>query len=359
MTAAALATAARTRAAEQVGAEQPLWEYVRASGMRAVVMGASKDPNAKVTLVLVSAETGRETLVIKVPTSEPAARAVEAEERALRAVAIASAGEIAHTVPTVVEVLAHEAGPALVMTAVTGVPMTTTYLEPRHTRSPERVARDFDAVDRWLTAFQDATAQERGRLDMLAGVADRLQERFEDEADLDADLRRLAEIEDRLATNHVPRTAVHGDLWFGNVLVADGRVSGVVDWEAGTVGGAPTRDLVRFAHMYALYLDLRTRPGRRVRGHPGLRADRWGAGVEYAIDGEGWFPDLYRGFLAKGLARLGAAPDVWRAAALAGIAEVAALTDDPGFAHHHLQLFRRLARSESERKERRCSPRTD
>jgi aminoglycoside phosphotransferase (APT) family kinase protein len=349
----AAATVAASQFGEHPGGGQPLWEYVRASGMRAVVMGASKDPNAKVTVVLVSAETGRETLVIKAPTSETAARAVIAEERALRAVAIASDGEIAHTIPTVVDMLVDEAGHALVMTAVTGVPMTTTYLEPRHTRSPERVARDFDAVDRWLTAFQDRTAEEWGPLDMLAGVADRLQERFEDEADLDADLRWLAEIGERLATNHVPRTAVHGDLWFGNVLVAGGRVSGVVDWESGAVGAAPTRDLVRFAHMYALYLDLRTRPGRRVRGHPGMRAGCWGAGVEYAIDGEGWFPDLYRGFLAKGLARLGAAPDGWREAAFAGIAEVAAFTDDPVFARHHLHLFRRLARRENEREERR------
>jgi aminoglycoside phosphotransferase (APT) family kinase protein len=353
MTAAALVTAAPSRASEQVGAERPLWEYVRASGMRAIVMGASKDPNAKVTLVLVCAETGRATLVIKAPTSEPAARAVEAEKRALRGLEIASAGEVAHTIPAVVEMLAHEAGPALVMTAVTGVPMTTAYLEPRHTRSPERVAHDFDAVDRWLTAFQDGTAEEWGPLEMLAGVENRLRQRFGDEADLDADLRRLAEIGERLATNQVPRTAVHGDLWLGNILVAGGRVSGVVDWESGAVAGAPTRDLVRFAHMYALYLDLRTRPGRRVRGHRGLRASGWGAGVEYAIDGEGWFPDIYRGFLASGLARLGAAPDMWREAALAGIAEVAALTDEPVFARRHLHLFRRLARRESERKERR------
>jgi aminoglycoside phosphotransferase (APT) family kinase protein len=353
MTAAALAMAP-PRDGEQLGGDQPLWEYVRRSGMRAVVMGASKDPNAKVTVVLVSAETGRATLVIKAPTSEPAARAIEAEERALRGLDIASGGEVAHTIPTVVDVLGHEAGSALVMTAVKGVPMTTAYLEPRHTRSPERVARDFEAVDRWLVAFQQSTAEDWGPLDMLAGVAARLRDRFEDEADLDADLRRLAEIEDRLATNHVPRTAVHGDLWFGNILVADGRVSGVVDWESGAVGGAPTRDLVRFAHMYALYLDLRTRPRRRVRGHRGLRASGWGAGVEYAIDGRGWFPDIYRGFLASGLARLGAAPVMWRDAALAGIAEVAAFTDEPVFADHHLQLFRRLARPEGERKERRC-----
>jgi aminoglycoside phosphotransferase (APT) family kinase protein len=355
----ALATAAPSRVGERLRSQKPLWEYVRASGMRAVVMGASKDPNAKVTVVLVSAETGHETLVIKAPTSGQAARAVEAEERVLRALGTASGGaEIASTIPRVVDLLEHEAGSALVMTAVAGVPMTTTYLEPRHTRSRERVARDFDAVERWLTAFQAGTAKERGPLEMLAGVPTRLRERFGDEVDLDADLARLAEIGERLTAHHVPRTAVHGDLWFGNVLVTGGRITGVVDWEAGAVAGAPARDLVRFAHMYALYLGLRTRPGRRVRGHRGLRADGWGAGVEYAIHGEGWFPDLYRRFLARGLERLGAAPDVWREAALAGIAEIAAFTDEPVFARQHLHLFQRLARRDSERKERRCPPPT-
>jgi aminoglycoside phosphotransferase (APT) family kinase protein len=353
---AALSMTARRPAARQLAVDQPLWEYVRATGMRAVVMGASKDPNAKVTVVLVSDETDRETLVIKAPTSEPAARAVEAEERVLRALATAPNGDVAATIPAVVDVLAHEPGSALVMTAVAGVPMTTAYLQPRHTRSPERVARDFDAVDRWLAAFQENATDEVAALDMLDGVAARLQERFGDETDLGADVRRLAEIDERMAGSRVRRTAVHGDLWFGNVLIARGRVSGVVDWEAGAVSGAPTRDLVRFAHMYALYLDLRARPGRGVRGHPGLRADVWGAGVEYAIDGQGWFPELYRGFLMKGLERLGVAPHVWRDAALAGIAEVAAFTDEPVFARQHLHLFRRLAGRRSVRKERHCRP---
>jgi phosphotransferase family enzyme len=141
----------------------------------------------------------------------------------------------------------------------------------------------------------------------------------------------------------VPRTSVHGDLWFANILLSRGRVSGVVDWEDGSVSGEPVRDLVRFALMYALFLDRRTRPGRRVAGHSGLRAGIWGAAVEYAIDGKGWFPELFRRFLQDGLARLGASPSSWRDAALAGIAEVAAFTDDARYARHHLDLFRRLA----------------
>ena len=118
----------------------------------------------------------------------------------------------------------------------------------------------------------------------------------------------------------------------------------MVDWEAGATSGEPVRDLVRFALMYALYLDRRTvrRPARRGPSRA-ARADRWGAGVEYALDGTGWFPDLFRRFLGDGLARLGASPARWRDAALAGIAEVAALTDDHGFARWHLELFRRVS----------------
>jgi hypothetical protein len=67
--------------------------------------------------------------------------------------------------------------------------------------------------------------------------------------------------------------------------------------------------------------------------------------VIYAIRGEGWFPDLFRGFLQDGLARLGAAPELWREAALAGLAEIAATTDDPGFALGHLELLRCLVGS--------------
>ena len=65
--------------------------------------------------------------------------------------------------------------------------------------------------------------------------------------------------------------------------------------------------------------------------------------MTYAIQGEGWFPELFRSFLQDGLARLGAAPGLWRQAALAGLAEIAATTDDPGFALKHLELFQSLA----------------
>jgi hypothetical protein len=45
------------------------------------------------------------------------------------------------------------------------------------------------------------------------------------------------------------------------------------------------------------------------------------------------------------LDRLGASPVLWRDVALAGIAEVAATTDDPEFARNHLELFHRITLS--------------
>ena len=135
---------------------------------------------------------------------------------------------------------------------------------------------------------------------------------------------------------------MHGDFWPGNLLVERGRVLGVIDWESARLAGTPARDLARFVTSYSLYLDRHTRPGHRVAGHPGLRAGRWGAGVEYAIDGAGWYPDLARSFVMTGLERLGLSPSCWRDVLLADVAAQAATADHDEFARHHLLLFRRL-----------------
>lgn len=328
---------------DAVPPRKTLWEFVRSSRLQSLVVGASKDPNAKITVLLVSPETGRTVFAVKAPTTDAAARAVEAEAALLVALAQFVPPGVAATIPRVVDVVEFDGRPSAVMTAVPGVPMTTSYFRWRHTAGTTRVAADFAAVDTWLADLQRGTAGEPAPLEMDAGMTSRLRSRFADDEAVEDDLEQLGEIHARLRTNVVPRTVVHGDLWFGNVLLTRARTSGVVDWEAGATSGEPVRDLVRFALIYALYLDRRTRPGRRVAGHPGLRAGTWGAGVEFALDGTGWFPELFRRFLGDGLARLGASPAAWRDAALAGIAEVAAVTDDHEFARLHLDLFRRIA----------------
>jgi aminoglycoside phosphotransferase (APT) family kinase protein len=320
-----------------------LYDFVAASGLHSVVVGTSKDPNAKITMLLVSPATRRPVLAVKAPTTDAAARAVEHERRLLVDLHEHRAAGPWGAIPRVVDSVEFDGRPALVMTAVQGMQMTTSYMRRRHTASYASVAADFAAVETWLANLQDETADRAAPIDMDEGVVSRLRSRFADDERLGADLDQLVEVYARLRQNAVPRAVVHGDLWFGNVLLTGGRVSGVVDWEAGATLGEPVRDLVRFALMYALYLDRDTTLGRRVPGHPGLRADTWGAGVEYALDGTGWFPDLFQRFLGDGLKRLGASPAAWRDAVLAGIAEVAALTDDLEFARLHLELFRRIA----------------
>jgi aminoglycoside phosphotransferase len=325
------------------GCRPSLWEFVQASGLQSLVVGVSKDPNAKLTVLLVSPHSGQPALAIKVPTTDGAACAVEAEERALVDVGRLRP-RLMRTIPRVVDHVEFQGRTGIVMTAVRGTPMTTSYLRWRYTASAERVAAHFAAVDAWLAELQRETAGAAAPIDMDGGAASRLASRYCGGHGVRDVLDRVAEIYTRLRREAVPRTAVHGDLWVGNVLLSDGRASGVVDWEAGAASGEPVRDLVRFALMYALFLDRRTRAGRRVAGHPGLRAGDWGAGVEYALDGAGWFPELFRGFLRRGLARLGASPASWHDAALAGIAEIAAMTDHDEFARLHLDLFRRVAR---------------
>lgn len=323
-------------------ARQTLSDFVRDSGLRALVIGTSKVPNAKITVMLVSPVTGRFELAVKVPTTDVAATAIK-DEAAMLVALDALPLDMAFTIPRVVGWVDFHGRTGVVMTAVRGTPMATSYTRGRHTADRARVGADFAAVDHWLATLQRATAAGSMAVDLGAGIAERLAARFGDD-DISEDLARLAETCRRLRTSVVPRTAVHGDLWLGNVLLTDGVASGVVDWESAELCGEPVRDLARFAITYALFLDCHTKRGRRVPGHPGLRAGTWGAGVEYALDGDGWFPDLVRGFLEDGLARLGGDPERWRDAALAGMAEFAAVTDDPVFGRSVLEICRRVAR---------------
>ncbi len=325
-----------------LGTPKPLRRFIEESGLQSVVIGVSKDPNAKLTVLLVAPVSGRPMLVLKAPTTDAAAVAVESEIAVLRGLRRLKPWHTLPTLPRVVDVVELDGRPSMVTTALSGVPMTASYLRWRHTASRRCVAADFAAASAWLAEFQGETAGELAPLDLDGGVARRLRERFAGDDKLNTDLGRLAEIHGRLGSYEVRRSAVHGDFWPGNLLLTGERVSGVVDWEAGAQSGEPVRDLVRFALMYALYIDRRTHPGRHVSGHPGLRAGAWGAGVAYALDHQGWFPRMFRRFLGHGLSRLGVPPECWRDAALAGIAEVAAFTDDPEFGRRHLELFRRL-----------------
>jgi hypothetical protein len=292
-------------------------------GVRAACLALSRDPNAKLTILLFPPGAERPAFVVKVPTSDVAARSVEREAARLTDLAGLAGlaghagrglGAASETVPRVVAHLEHLGRPVLVTTALPGRSMLADYHSWRHTARRRSVAADFAAAGAWLSVFHRST--------MNAACAD--------------GLRR------RLAGFPVPACVVHGDFWPGNLLVRDGAVSGVIDWELASLDGPASKDLARFVIAYSLYLDRHTRPGRRVPGHPGLRAGPWGSGVEYVMNGTGWYPALARAFLRAGLERLGMPGCCWRDVLLAELAAIAAEADHAEFAWNHLLLLRRL-----------------
>jgi aminoglycoside phosphotransferase len=312
------------------------------AGMETVVVALSKDPNAKVTLLLIPHGSEQPTVAVKIPTTKGAEATIAAERRLLTDLRARLPAAMLSTIPTIVHLAEAQGRVALVTTALPGSPMRNRYHAWQHLASADAVRDDFMAVERWLARFQSATAGPPAPVDMDNGGVAILRRRFAGDPALDGTLATFGAIHARLRTSKTPRTAVHGDFWFGNLLVSGEEISGVVDWEAGSKRGEPVRDIVRFALTYALYLDRHSRSGRRVAGHRGLRAGVWGSGIDFAINGEGWFPDLFREFVRGGLSRLGADPDRWHDATLAGIAEVAATADHGDFAALHWQLFKSL-----------------
>ncbi len=310
-------------------------------GLRIAVLGASKDLNAKLTLLVLPSDAGRTGYVIKVPTTAIAAAAVAHERRLLGALHRLGSPTVDTTAPWELGSVGagHE---ALAMSLVPGTSMSTLYHRWRHAGSRRHVAADLAAVARWLSRLQEETEGDTAPVEMDGGVTDRLVERYGTGVDVQRVVRRVATACARLRRHRSPRTVVHGDLWFGNVLVEGGAVSGVVDWEEAELSGEPLRDLARFALTYALYLDRHTRPGRFVSGHAGLRAGLWGAGIQHLLCDDGWVCELLGAFVRLGMRRLGVPGSLWKEAVIAGTAEVAARTDHDGFGRAHVDLLIRV-----------------
>lgn len=309
---------------------------------RILVSATSKDLNPKITILLIPAETSATAVVVKVPLSDIAQAAVDREGEVLNTLPTIDHEQLSSTLPRVVGTVELENRRALLMTAVSGVPMANAYNRWRHTASRRKVTRDFCMAEQWLRLLWNHTQRGRAPVDLDGGICARLALRFSGDPSLGAVLEGLGALHEDLGQRSGPLTAVHGDFWYGNLLTLAGRISGVVDWESGTSCGQPVGDLARFALSYALYLDRHTAPGRSVRGHPGLSANRWGDGIRYAMSGDGWFADTFRGFLRRGLACLGLPQRLWWMVALCGIAEVAANADHPGFALAHFRVLTEL-----------------
>jgi Phosphotransferase enzyme family len=318
-----------------------LASFVGAVGGRAACLALSRDPNAKLTILLFPPGAGRPAFVVKVPTSDVAAGSVEREAARLTDLAGRELGPVGGTVPRVVARLEHLGRTVLVTTALPGRSMLAGYHSWRHTARRGSVAADFAAAGAWLAAFHRCS-KGTARTEAMGPVAEAIRVRWGGRDGVAEDAAWAESLRRRLAEHPVPAGVVHGDFWPGNLLVRDGAVSGVIDWELARLDAPATIDLARFVIAYSLYLDRHTRPGRRVAGHRGLRAGRWGSGVDYVMNGTGWYPALARGFLREGLERLGMPGSCWRDVLLADLVAIAAEADHAGFAWNHLLLCRRL-----------------
>lgn len=318
------------------------WNALTAANVNAVVLGLSKDPNPKTTMLLFWPGSAVPWAAAKLPSTQVAQAAVERESTFLAEVHQRFSGDVFRTVPRRLAAFESCMPPgAMVVQAFGGTPLSLIYARRGHLRSPVEVGHDFASVSRWLQEIEIATIQSVGPIALGGQLIDGLRARHAGDSLTTKVSGALATVAKRLEGFHGPKTVVHGDLWFGNVLVGDAGVTGVIDWESAQICGEPLRDIARFALTYALYLDRRTRAGHRVNGH-GIKAGEWGAGVDYLFTGAGWFPHLIREFLCQSLVRLGADPACWPGLLLLGLADVAATADDDEWAQRHLALLDRL-----------------
>ena len=324
---------------------------------RGVLLAASRDPDAKMTYLLTSPslESGP-GLVCKIPTTPSARSAVRREAQTLVELRRMPLGSLRDTIPRYVAAssisLVVAAGEdratvpgspeTLVSTQLSGRPMSRGYHQWRHTSGRTRVTTDLDRALEWLASLWDATVTAPQPLTWAEEIAEELARRWDGSDLLGPALDRLRAADAEMAGQLSPRATVHGDFWFGNVLVDEGSVSGVVDWESAAIEGWPLRDVARFLLSYSLYIDRHTRPGRPVPGHPGLRRGDNGDALAYSLLGRGWYPDLVRGRLARSLRQLGLPVHLWYSVALTGLAEIAAGANQEAFGHDHLRVLATL-----------------
>jgi aminoglycoside phosphotransferase (APT) family kinase protein len=311
-------------------------------GSRLVLLDGSRDPNSGVTVLVTEPGSAEPQLAVKIATTAAAAEVIAREARLLAELHPRPLPRVDRTLPRHLGVFDADGMLASVTSVVPGVPMRTSYHEFRHVARPDSVRGDFAAAQDWLTALHADSMTEAAPITLLDGVAPRIAARWPDDPrtpDLDDQLGALTV---RLSSAGTRRTVVHGDFWAGNLLIRGGTVTGVVDWAAADLAGEPLRDVVRFALSYSLSLDRHTRRGRPVPGHPGLRADGWGAGIRYALSGYGWYGQLVRCFVENALVRVGGPAGLWRAALLAGLGEIAATADHADFAIRHRDLLMEL-----------------
>jgi hypothetical protein len=313
-----------------------LTEWLDECGYRTLLLQPSCDADASCLVMLFRPGAPEPSFVLKVPECPRASARLAAEASRLRVLAAAPMASVHGTVPE--EVRVDVPAQILATTALSGTPMLVEVRRSGHTRRPAAVGRDFTAAGAWLAALQCVRTGPSAPLDVpdstLEAADTVLSGWFGDRS---LALTALVVLRRSLRRYTAPQTVVHGDFWPGNILMRNGELTGVVDWERTEAAGSPVRDLARFAVTYSLHLDAGTPPGGRVRGHPDLVAGSDAGGVGYLLEANGWYPQLVREYLAAGLRRLGVPASV---AAHVVLVELAAMAAEATDADSSLRLWR-------------------
>jgi aminoglycoside phosphotransferase len=327
--------------------------WLREADYRVALLDHSNDPDKRVIALLFAANASAPSLAVKVAPEPAGAQRLRAERERIRELHELGVAAVRRCAPRLAELpvanpvdSAATSGELLATTAARGTPMFVTYHRGAHTRTHRHVLADFTAAASWLAELHELRTGPARPLDVAAGIEATLGS-YLDDSDAFAARRALGELRRRLRRYQVADRVVHGDFWPGNLLVEHGVICGVVDWERWCPAGNPVRDLARFAASYSLYLDRRTRPGRPVGGHSGLRAGDARGGIGYALDGVGWYPRLVRGYLREGLERLGLPADIGRDVVLAEVAANAAESTSPEFGSALWRTFIALSEAET------------
>ncbi len=327
-----------------------------------MVVGIDRDQGAKVTVLLFD-HAGRLTAVAKTTRAPRADAPLRAEHDMLVGLGDLPLGPVRRQVPRALLLEGVAGRTVLVTAALPGGPMTVRYHRPGHVQRPDLVAADFAAAGGWLAAFQHDTRQgEVSCAEAFERFAVPAFDRYRATIGWGEPEERLvaqcvAGVE-RHARSSLPVCAVHGDFAPGNLLVDDAgahqpRVCAVVDWERGRLQGLALTDLFKFAGSYGSFLDRAAPSGPHgLRGHPGWAdvRDRVGGpaawpnlvGFLYAFTGQGWFPDLVRGYLAAGFERLGVPAGVQAVFLPAFVAEQATALSDPVYRRGYRDLLHAL-----------------
>jgi len=291
----------------------------------ALVAGIDRTAEAKVSLLMFDGD-GEVVAVAKVPRNERGAAAVRNEHTALSwAWAIEP---LRGSVPRPIDLLETDGRPVLIQSAMHGRPMTASYYTPGHTSRTGAVEHDFQVASDWLDVFSSLTRVADASLAEVAQQAvmplvDRYRHTFGTNSEQEALFAAVLDRAGALGAECVPIAGRHGDFWMGNLLIDDGRLSGVIDWELARRcdGAGPAADIFKLPTSYAMYLD---RPwpwaGGRVPGHPGRedtagRWRRWGSwpnlvGFGHVWFGDGWLARLVEDWVRKRWAALGVSAPV-------------------------------------------------